>query len=327
MERRQRSWPVRFELFKPTRFSNEESVMYYAHEWEAYQKSVHHDQQATTPADAITPATTDATLTKNVNHTARPAENTAAAVTPAPVGISAEPVPNTPEPAAPNSHFVPSPPEPSSSTTSISPASSVTSSTSLTSSTSSTSYVPPDFSRHSRRCCICLHPDRDAIEGDFIRWRSPELIAREYKIANRTSIYRHAHCAGLFAWRRRELGRVLEGILENAEHVPLEASDAIVRAARVYAHLDENGNWFEPARINFVLTGPVPPISRPESFQAARQLQTNRRIAKRPVNSRSSLSRGRASVSTNQNSARRSSIASARQVSNRNSRQFRKKVK
>ena len=49
MERRQRSWPVRFELFKPTRFSKEESVMYYAHEWESYQKSLHHDQQATAP--------------------------------------------------------------------------------------------------------------------------------------------------------------------------------------------------------------------------------------------------------------------------------------
>jgi hypothetical protein len=53
MERRQRSWPVRFELFKPTRFSKEESVMYYAHQWEAYQKSLHHDQQATAPADAV----------------------------------------------------------------------------------------------------------------------------------------------------------------------------------------------------------------------------------------------------------------------------------
>jgi len=327
MERRQRSWPVRFELFKPTRFSKEESVMYYAHEWEAYQKSLHHDQQATAPADAVSSATTDAAVTPNLNHSAPPIENNAAAMTPAPGGISAEPVPKTPGPATCNSGFVPPSPEPSSSTTSISPTSAVNSSTSLTSSTSSPSYAPPDFSRHSRRCCICLHPDRDAIEGDFIRWRSPELIAREYKIANRTSIYRHAHCTGLFAWRRRELGRVLEGILENAEHVPLEASDAVVRAARVYAHLDENGNWFEPARINFVLTGPVPPISRPESFQAARQLQTNRRIAKRPVNSSSSLSRGRASVSTNQNSARRSSIASARRVSNRNSRQFRKKVK
>jgi hypothetical protein len=281
MERRQRSWPVRFELFKPTRFSNEESVMYYAHEWEAYQKSLHHDQQATAPADAVSPVTTDAPVTPNLNHAAPPIENSGAAMTPAPGGISADPVPKTPGPATSNSDFVPSPPETSSSTTSICQTSAVNSSTSLTSSTSSPSYVPPDFSRHSRRCCICLHPDRDAIEGDFIRWRSPELIAREYKIANRTSIYRHAHCAGLFAWRRRELGRVLEGILENAEHVPLEASDAIVRAARVYAHLDENGNWFEPPRTNFVLTGPAPVLHPLESSMPTNSGRTKRRIKKR----------------------------------------------
>ena len=121
--------------------------------------------------------------------------------------------------------------------------------------------LPPDFSRHARRCCICSHPDRDAIEGDFIRWHSVELIAREYKIATRKSIYRHAHCTGLFAWRRRELGRVLEGMLENAEHVPLVSSGVIVRAARIYAHLDENGNWFEPAHTNFVLTAPATSLS------------------------------------------------------------------
>jgi len=64
-----------------------------------------------------------------------------------------------------------------------------------------------------------------------------------------------------FAWRRRELGRVLEGILENAEHVPLVSSGVIVRAARIYAHLDENGNWFEPAHTNFILTAPASSLS------------------------------------------------------------------
>jgi hypothetical protein len=190
----------------------------------------------------------------------------------------------------------------------------------LTNLSSTPSRTPPDFSRHARRCCVCLHPDRDAIEGDFIRWRSPELIAREYKLANRTSIYRHAHCTGLFAWRRRELGRVLEGMLENAEHIPLEASDAIVRAARVYAHLDENGNWFEPARINFVLTGPASAISTPESLQSAGQLVTKKRISKRRVKSRTSRSRKREIRAGKQNRARRTSITPRRPSSNRNSR-------
>jgi hypothetical protein len=301
MPRRVPSFPIRFELFKPTRFSKEESVMYFAHEWDAYQKSLHHDDQpATTP---VPPRTTTSSLAPEVNQAT----------------VQAPAVPPAPAPAAISNE--PSPPE------SISPTPSQTSSTSLVSSTfpasspsSTTSRTPPDFSRHSRRCCICLHPDRDAIKGDFIRWRSPELIAREYKLANRTSIYRHAHCTGLFAWRRRELGRVLEGMLENHEHIPLEASDAIVRAARVYAHLDENGNWFEPARINFVLTGPAPAISRPEPFQLTHEFQTKNEISKRRAKSRTPRSRRRGIVASKQNRVRRASITSRRHISNRNSR-------
>jgi hypothetical protein len=292
MPRREPSFPIRFELFKPTRFSNEKAVMYFAHEWDAYQKSLHHDDQpAITPPETAPPPATTAALAPEINQEAA-AQNAA----PAPPAISCEPSPSAP----------------------ILPASSIPS---FTSSTSSASFrTPPDFSRHSRRCSICLHPDRDAIEGDFIRWRSPELIAREYKVANRTSIYRHAHCTGLFAWRRRELGRVLEGMLENHEHIPLEASDAIVRAARVYAHLDENGNWFEPARINFVLTGPAPAISRPEPFQLTHEFQTKRRISKRRAKCRTPRSRRLGIVACKQNRVRRASTASRRPSSNRNSR-------
>jgi len=273
MPRPKPSFPIRFELFKPTRFSNEKAVMYFAHEWDAYQKSLHHDDQpATAPAKSVPPATATAAVTPDINQA--PAQNPAMAPTPAPTAISCEP-----------SQLAPT-----------SPASPASSSTSLTSSASSSSLpsfrTPPDFSRHSRRCSICLHPDRDAIEGDFIRWRSPELIAREYKLANRTSIYRHAHCTGLFAWRRRELGRVLEGMLENHEHIPLEASDAIVRAARVYAHLDENGNWFEPPRTNFVFTSPVTalhPLKSSMPTNSGRAKRRSKKKARTAVKSNSNI--------------------------------------
>jgi hypothetical protein len=239
--------------------------MYFAHEWDAYQKSLHHDDQPTitTPAPGapVSSAKTEVTVTPAINQAA--AQNAAAAATPAPAAIACEPAPLDP----------------------ISPTSSVISSASRTSSMSSASSpsfrTPPDFFR--RRCSICSHPDRDAIEGDFIRWRSPELIAREYKLANRTSIYRHAHCTGLFAWRRRELGRVLEGMLENHEHIRLEASDAIVRAARVYAHLDENGNWFEPPRTNFVFTNPVTALHPLESSMPSNSGRAKRRSKKKPL--------------------------------------------
>jgi hypothetical protein len=119
---------------------------------------------------------------------------------------------------------------------------------------------PPDLDRHSRRCCICSHPDRDAIEGEFVRWKSPRKIAKAFQIADRASFYRHAHATGLFARRRREFARVLEDILECVEDTSLEeTADVIIRASRVYARLDENGNWIEPTRTHIILTGPAPP--------------------------------------------------------------------
>ena len=38
----------------------------------------------------------------------------------------------------------------------------------------------------------------EEIEGDFISWRSPAAIATEYGLADRASVYRHAHALGLF---------------------------------------------------------------------------------------------------------------------------------
>jgi hypothetical protein len=123
---------------------------------------------------------------------------------------------------------------------------------------SATSSLPPDFSRHARRCIICSHPDRDAIEGDFVRWNSPSQIAKSYKIADRASIYRHAHSTGLFDRRKRELGRVLETVLENVDQCPADRFDTIIRAARLYTHLDNNGVWAEPPRIACFIAGPPP---------------------------------------------------------------------
>ena len=240
MERRERSFPIAFAITKPTRFSPGDTQMFYAHEWEALQKSLQAGQPAQ-PSD---------------------------------------------EPAEPNQ-----PADSVSDSSSISSNSSV-SSTSSISSTSSPLYpekptawaskgLPPDFARHARRCSVCSHPDRDAIEGDFIRWRSPELIARDYKIPDRASIYRHVHSTGLFAWRKQELGRVLEGILESSEHLPLESADVIIRAARIYSHLDDSGKWFEPPRTNYLFAGPAPTIGSLESDLPANAARARKRIAKR----------------------------------------------
>jgi hypothetical protein len=144
-----------------------------------------------------------------------------------------------------------------------------TSSTSSISSTFPSSSLPPDLSRHARLCTICCHPDRDAIEADFIRWRHPKTIAEEYKIAGRVSIYRHAHATGLFGRRKRELNRVLEDILQCVEFASFDHADVIVRAARVYAHLDEDGKWFEPSKTHIILTGQAPATHSPKPLESA----------------------------------------------------------
>ena len=123
---------------------------------------------------------------------------------------------------------------------------------------SSDPSLPPDFSRHSRRCSICSHPDRDLIEGDFVRWRSPEKIAKDFHITDRISIYRHAHAVGLFHRRKRELGRVLENILESVEFCTASSCDVVIRAARLYSHLDDRGKWTEAPRTQYLVSGPPP---------------------------------------------------------------------
>ncbi len=54
-----------------------------------------------------------------------------------------------------------------------------------------------NLGRHAAECKICAHA-REEIEREFISWRSPATIAKSYKLANRASVYRHAHALGLY---------------------------------------------------------------------------------------------------------------------------------
>ncbi len=140
--------------------------------------------------------------------------------------------------------------------------------------------APPDFSRHPRRCAICSHPDRDAIEGDFIRWRSPGQIARDYNLPDRASVYRHAHYAGLFQRRKRQVARVLESLLESADSCPIEAADMIIRATRLYVRLNEHGEWTEAPRTQYLFTGSLDPTEPPDAPAAPPHSKRSRTATK-----------------------------------------------
>jgi hypothetical protein len=98
--------------------------------------------------------------------------------------------------------------------------------------------------RHKRTCSVCRHEQREEIESAFVGWRSPAAITEEYGLADRASVYRHAHALGLFEKRRRNIRAALERIIEKAGDVDLTAS-AVVSAVQAYAKINAAGEWID----------------------------------------------------------------------------------
>ena len=98
--------------------------------------------------------------------------------------------------------------------------------------------------RHERNCSVCAHDQREEIEAAFIGWRSPAAIAEEYGLADRASVYRHAHAWGLFPKRQRNVRAALERIIEKAGEVDVTAS-AVVAAVQAYAKINSVGEWID----------------------------------------------------------------------------------
>jgi len=98
--------------------------------------------------------------------------------------------------------------------------------------------------RHQRACSVCAHQQREEIEAVFIGWRSPAAIAEEYGLADRASVYRHAHALGLFQKRQRNIRAALERIIERADSVDVTAS-AVVAAIGAFAKINAAGEWID----------------------------------------------------------------------------------
>ncbi len=132
------------------------------------------------------------------------------------------------------------------------------------------------LSHHQRRCSVCGHPNRAAIDDEFLRWRSPEQIAFDHKISDRSCIYRHAHALGLFALRKRNLRWVLENILERVEEVEVTA-DSIIRAVRAFTRVTDDGQWLEPP--TRILVSHAAPPEDSAAFVHTGGIQTQKHIA------------------------------------------------
>lgn len=103
----------------------------------------------------------------------------------------------------------------------------------------------PGMVHHRRRCSVCCHPERAAIEEAFLDWGNVSRLAVEYQLPGRTAIYRHAHALGLDARREGHLRRILERIIEQASTVTPTGA-AVVRAVELYARLNTTNAWIEP---------------------------------------------------------------------------------
>jgi hypothetical protein len=101
-----------------------------------------------------------------------------------------------------------------------------------------------DLTRHKAQCTICAHAKRADIEVGFVNWESPAKLAEEYGLADRTTVYRHAHALGLFEKRKRNVRAALERIIEKSGEVEVTAS-AVVAAIQAYSKINAQGQWIE----------------------------------------------------------------------------------
>jgi hypothetical protein len=98
--------------------------------------------------------------------------------------------------------------------------------------------------RHRRSCTICAHAKCADVEAGFVNWESPAKLAEQYGLADRTTVYRHAHALRLFEKRKRNVRAALERIIEKSGEVGVTAS-AVVAAIQAYSKINAQGQWIE----------------------------------------------------------------------------------
>jgi hypothetical protein len=103
---------------------------------------------------------------------------------------------------------------------------------------------PVSIGRHRRNSTVCAHEKCEEIESEYVGWKSPALIAEEYSLADRASVYRHAYALGLVEKRKRNLRAALERIVEKAGEVEIRAA-AVVAAVQAYAKINAAGQWID----------------------------------------------------------------------------------
>jgi hypothetical protein len=93
---------------------------------------------------------------------------------------------------------------------------------------------------HAAHCTVCLHSRRDEIETAFISWASPTKIAADYKLGNRSALYRHAAALDLNSKRSKNIHAALDRYIERVDDAPVTGS-AIIQAIGLRARMNSRG--------------------------------------------------------------------------------------
>jgi hypothetical protein len=113
------------------------------------------------------------------------------------------------------------------------------------------------LAHHQRRCSICHHPDRDAIEEAFLQWRRVRNIDSDFKPdGGPTAIYRHARAFNLFKQRNLNLRTALEFVIERAENV-MPTAEGLVKAIHAYTRINDQGEWIDTPTTHIVKVMPI----------------------------------------------------------------------
>jgi hypothetical protein len=144
--------------------------------------------------------------------------------------------------------------------------------------------------RHSRKCTICNHPEREAIDEAFLHWSRGERIVRDYNLPGLSSLYRHAHACGLFNLRRIKIRRALDRLIEQAGECK-PSGNAVLRAIEMSCNFDENNRYVAPNKRVIVEHRIVnqEPVSNRKSDQPAPNVTPTKQTKPRESPNRESL--------------------------------------
>lgn len=121
--------------------------------------------------------------------------------------------------------------------------------------TTTTATRRPGLARHEDGGCrVCRHPQREAIETEFVRWKTLREIEAEFGVP-KDSVARHARARDLEERRSRNVRGVLVRVVEKGIETAEVTSASLVAAATALAKLGEDDRLTDRIEISGQLMG------------------------------------------------------------------------